>query len=234
MRALWLIGLIALLLLVPPYLLAPLQVWRRSRTPRVRARLLSPHDAPDEVRASVQALAPRARALGFDLRSAVEVNDGQAVVLHCASAVPEHLLEYRTPTHHWQVFISRFTTGDEVVSTNAPAPPVFSLVPTQHVCALPPDADLETLLRAHRAHVNLSVRAGAAPAATPAGIAFVEEFENRTMETQRRLGLYRYDGEGYRPTLRGAFLVTLRMLPPLRWLRARENARVVERLLSES
>ena len=54
------------------------------------------------------------------------------------------------------------------------------------------------------------------------------------METQRRLGLYRYDGEGYRPTLRGAFLVTLRMLPPLRWLRARENARVVERLLSVS
>lgn len=229
-RILLLLGLLALLYCLAMYVVAPLRVWRSSATRVTRSRPITPDTASPEVRAAVQELAAAVQPLGYDLREVSDLNDGMAVALHAYNrATHAHLVDYQMARYRWQVFRTEFSDGREVVTANAPLPSVFSRPNTLHACALPPATDLPTLHRAHLAHVKL--KAGAATPIPGQTTGYVEHHERRGMEGQVGFGLYRRQGEEYRPTLRGAFLTTWRMLPPLKQLRAAENAKVVKAVL---
>lgn len=225
-----LLAAIGLFMVVRLYLLAPLAVWKKNPTRITRSRAITPATASEEVKAAVQELAAAVQPLGFDLREVSELNDGMAVALHASDpATHTHLLDYHMAEYRWQVFRTELQDGREVVTANAPLPSVFSRPKGLHACGLPPGTDLLTLHRAHRAHVELKAR-GAAPIPGQS-TGYVEHHERRGMEAQCELGVYRRVGEEYRPTLRGAFLTTWRLLPPLKQLRAARNARVVRAIL---
>lgn len=226
----WLLGLAALLVL-PSYVVAPLRVFQTQRTPLTRTRPLQPGELDEPVEAMVVASLNRVAALGFVAAGVHDANDGAAVVVHATHpGTGDQFLDYLTPAARWQVFLARFPGGTEVVTANPPLPSVFTLSAGQHACRLPAGTDEATLLRAHRAHVRLHARG---QTAVPVGdsTAFLEGTERRTLEAQREFGLYSGDGEVYRPTLRGAFLCTWRLLPPLKTVAATRNDRLVRTLL---
>lgn len=229
----WLLGLAALLVL-PSYLVAPLRVWQTTRSPLTRTRSVQPGELDAPVEAMVVAALNRVAALGFVAAGVHDANDGAAVVIHAAHpGTDDQFVDYLTRAARWQVLLARLADGREVVTTNAPLPSVFSHPPGLHSCRLPAGTDEATLLRAHRAHVRLHAR-GQAAVAVGDSTAFLDGIESRSLETQREFGLYTRDGEVYRPTVRGAFLHTWRLLPPLKTVAATRNDRLVRTLLQGS
>jgi hypothetical protein len=214
------------------YLVAPLMVWMTSSSARPRARRLRPDEASDEVKSAVRSLSQVVKPLGFELGEVADVNEGTAVVIHVYHPrTHDHLLSYSLPSHHWQVFRTQLPGGMEVVTTNSTVASVFSRPRTTFACQLPQWTDLPTLYRAHQAHLTLR-SGGAEPIPTEVSGSYVEHYETRTLEKQCELGVHRRAGEKYRPTLRGAFLMTWRLLPPLKQLRASANQRIARRLLA--
>jgi hypothetical protein len=221
--------------LVMNYLVAPLKVWRKSRSSVSAAVRVRAESASQEMREAVAALAAEVQPLGFELRAVSEMNGGAATVCHVHNAERgDHLLDYRAEIQgrslRWQVFVTHFEGGAEVVTSNAPSPSVFSREPDQHVCRLPSDTGLATLHRAHLEHIRTAVRA-AEPIRSLGRGSFVERYEQGALEKQHALGLYRREGEVYRPTFRGAFLMTWRLLPPLKGRRESQNERVAAAIL---
>ena len=213
------------------YLAAPVQVWRTLRARAIRTKPLAAEQLPQRVRSAVEIVAHTLGSAGFRLASVSEANEGAAVIIHAfCSATGEHFLDYITPAARWQVFLTRYPDGAEVVTSNCPAPSVFSAAADQHVCILPPETDVPRLHHAHQAHVRKAVGAQRAPTPATGAPNFVEDQEHHVLERQRRLGLYVRDGEVYRPTLRGAYLMTWRLLPPLKGMRAARNARALQEL----
>jgi hypothetical protein len=237
-REMKLAALIALLVLVfvvsllSKYLLTPLKIWRTSFSQRSRAVPLSPEAASAEVRAAVAELAQEVEPLGFDLKEVSDINDGKAVALHVYNPTThEHLIDYHFGKYRWQVLRTQFSDGQEVVTANAPSPSIFTLPRGLHSCSLPPETGLTALHRAHQAHVRLAVGQATPVPGSLAGNYVVEQ-EERAMRSQVEHGVYRVAGEGYRPTLRGAFLITWRLLPPLKARRAAANQRMANQILA--
>lgn len=227
----WLLFLAALLVL-PSYLFAPLQVWQSQRSPVTRTRPLRPGELPDASQALVVASLNRVAALGFEAVGVHEANGGAAVVVHAARPeTGDQFLDYLMPVARWQVFLTRFADGQEVVTANTPLPSVFTPPPGLHGCRLPAGTDEGTLLRVHRAHVARRMGAGAVGVPVGDSTTFVEGVELRSLDAQREFGLYQREGDVYRPTLRGAFVHTWRLLPPLKTVAASRNDRLMRELL---
>jgi hypothetical protein len=211
------------------YVYVPLVVWRSPPSRRPRVRALGAEEAPDAVRAAVKGIAGTLGTSGFRLIGVCDVNDGTAVVVHAhqrASGI--HLLDYLTTFGRWQVFLTHFQDGGEVTTSNAPALSVFSRAPDVHTCTFPPGTDLRTLYDAHVAHLRLRGADAMAVRSPVDTCTFVVEVEERALEMQRSLGMMNREGEAFRPTLRGAFVQTWHLLPPLKGRRAAENVRTVE------
>jgi hypothetical protein len=226
---LWFLVIAALVLVGPTYLLAPLRVWRTSRTPLPRARPVSAEEAPVAVRAAVESVAQTLGTSGFRLRGVCSVNDATGFVIHAYH--PDHgihFLDYHVGAFRWQVFLTRFRDGHEVVTSNPPIPSVFSRSPQVHGCSFPPGTDVGTLHEAHLAHLRLRGAGRPLAPSTAESAAFITGVEERTLEGQRTCGIMTREADVFRPTLGGAFIQTWRMLPPLKGLRAAADARTVE------
>lgn len=226
----WLV-ILAAVLVVPPYLLAPLNVWRNSRSRPIRTRPIKPEEAPAEIRSAVEAVARTLGSSGFRLATVAVPMNGGAVIIHAYHPTTgEHFLDYITDAARWQVLLTTYADGSEVVTSNSPAPSIFSVPPNLHVCTLAPATAVQQLREAHQAHCRAGVSGQSAPVAATGAPTFVDDLEQQVLERQCTLGVYVRDGDVYRPTLRGAFLTTWRLLPPLKGLRAAQNARSVKAL----
>jgi hypothetical protein len=154
-------------------------------------------------------------------------------VLHFVDrAAGVHGLDYVTAAGRWQVLLTRFDDGEEVVTTNYARPLVFAPHPRVHVARLPGVRNIARLRALHTAH--LAHAAGGHRQATipndEALVDFVAEHERRTLERQCELGAKRPVDDEYRPTLRGAFRAVWSFLPPLRWTNAMREHRLGRKL----
>jgi hypothetical protein len=228
-RILVLLGVLVLLALwrvTYLYLIAPLLVLRRSARPAPRAVPVTPASATPEFRAAVQRLAGEVRPLGFELREVCALEDGKALGIHAYDAAThDHLIEYVLGERRMHVVRTALDDGRSVLTANPGTPGVFSNPREHHSLGLPADTPLDALHRAHRAHVQLR-RGTASPVEGPRE-GFVERHEREGLEHQVVRGLYRRNGDTYHATLRGAFVTTWRLLPPLRQLRRASNQRTL-------
>jgi hypothetical protein len=154
-------------------------------------------------------------------------------VLHFVDrAASVHGLDYVTSAGRWQVFLTRFDDGAEVVTTNYARPLLFAPHPRVHVARMRGVRDLARLRALHDAHV-----AHAAGGRRYAGIPddetladFVADHERGTVERQCELGYKRHVGDEYGPTWRGAFRDVWSFLPPLRWVNGFRERRIARTL----
>jgi hypothetical protein len=228
--ALGLLALVLLVRLVMLYIAAPLRVYRR-RVPRTQVTPITPQTATPEARAAVQGLASEVKPLGFQLREVCSLN--RAVVgLHVYNPeTHDHLIEYGMPTGRMRVFRTELSDGRLVLTSNPPTTGVFSRAKGHHSLALPPETDLPALYRAHQGHLKL--KAGQAQPVPGPTENYLERHEREGTERQVEFGLMRQVGDEYRKTLRGAFLMTWRLLPPLKQLRVAANERTKKKALAK-
>lgn len=218
------------------YVLAPLSFMATHRQRPVQTRRLDPNEAPPEVDEAIADWRSEFGESRLPLAAVHALEGGGAHVLHLVEpGTGLHALDYLTPQYRWQVFLSRFADGREVVTTNYPLGVTFTPHPQVHAVRLPGMRTLRRLHGLHRAHVARVMGHGARAAVpTHAELAnFVADHELETLERQRELGsMVRVRGV-YRPTLRGAFLSVWRRLPPLRWIHSSRDARLAQSLRAE-
>lgn len=142
-----------------------------------------------------------------------------------------HGLDFVTPRLRWQVFLTRFGEGDEVVTGNAPVA-ASAHHPRVHHVRFGRLADLRQLRALHDAHVRQAMGSRVPEPIPPdeALAGFVAQNEQRALERQRELGRMSRRGDVYQPTWKGAFLGTWRHLPPLIVIHAWRNARLAAAL----
>jgi hypothetical protein len=132
--------------------------------------------------------------------------------------------------------VTRLGDGDHrgLTTNNSTQPTAFAPVPGRTLHRLPGERDLRRLLRVHRA---LVARAGVPPA--PSRLADVgperllAESTAREMAAQVAAGYLVAAGDHYRPTWRGAFTMTWRLLWPIKSLRESQVRRRAAALLRE-
>jgi hypothetical protein len=130
-----------------------------------------------------------------------------------------------------------WTSFDEersLTTNNSPQPSAFDPVPRRPVERFPSLWDLNRLCRAHDALVRRhgTPRPGGALAGRPPADA-MQEAMTRQMTAQVAAGLLFVDGDAYRPTWKGAALMSWRLLWPAKSLRERRVRRRAEALLAE-
>ncbi|HEU4884258.1 MAG TPA: hypothetical protein VFT45_18530 [Longimicrobium sp.] len=235
--------ILILLLLSQFYVLGPLLFMATHRQPVLRTRRIPPMEAPADVAKAItgwRAFFGEAEFSLFAVQQVLQARSGgesdlavSGHVLHLVDrAAAVHGLDYVTPAGRWQVFLTRFDDGQEVVTTNYGRVLTLDPHPAVHVVRMPGVVDLARLRALHAAHVA-RVMGAAAPAAIPGDehlVNFVAEHELRTVERQRELGAMVRSGDVYRPTLRGAFRSVWRPLPPLRWINGSRESRVARSL----
>ncbi len=130
---------------------------------------------------------------------------------------------------------SRFADGREVETGNAEVLNPLPRLPHKRVESFPGLADLGRLLRLHREIVRDEGLASAARARLPADAApvtFIQDDMERGFEAQVPTGyLFRDPAapETFRPTAKGALLMTWKLLPPASWIaKSRRRARADE------
>lgn len=133
-------------------------------------------------------------------------------------------------------FRTEFTDGTSIVTTSSSSAGVFPRDPKVSAVRCPGIRDFALLYRFHRARVE---RDRARRTATLDRVKDARtRMENEWTETYQRLiraGYYTLDpaGQQYVPTLKGAFLMTYRLLRPFKQIQRRKRDRLAERTLRE-
>ena len=133
-------------------------------------------------------------------------------------------------------FRTEFTDGTSIVTSNTSSPGVFPRDKTANTIRCPGIRDFTLLYRFHRERVS---RDRAARTATlddvkDARTRMETEF-TRTYERLIAAGYYSLDParQQYRPTLKGAFLMTYRLLPPFKQIQKLRRDRLAEKNLRD-
>lgn len=133
-------------------------------------------------------------------------------------------------------FLTQFSDGTAIVTSNTSSAGVFPRDPKVSSVRCPGIRDFGLLYRFHRARVE---RARGGRAATLDHMKDARtRMENDWTQTFERLvgaGYYSIDQarELYVPTLKGAFLMTYRLLPPFKQIQKLRRDRLAERTLRE-
>jgi len=132
-------------------------------------------------------------------------------------------------------FIAKFVDGRQLLTNNSATPSVFPPVPTKMLTRLP---QVKEPVRLHRIHELLAGRANAAKEPLPADANLagrLSEAMTRSMEEQLGTGYMYFDTAEsvYRPTWKGAVLMSWKLLPPWRQIRQTRMGLEATRLLGE-
>jgi hypothetical protein len=221
-----------------PYVLGPLLVFfavKSMALPAVEAidRVAVPAEYQPFFQRTQAALAPEGLGLACYLRCSgiVEGTDNYAALLldprtgvvgGAFSLKPQH-----GQTLSYVEFTTAFADDRSLCTTNSPLLGSFSPVKEKRSFSFPKVADAATLHRLHRAAVELH-GAGARPSVpTPTTLpSLVASSIHRDFARQAERGYYDFDpgNRRYRPTLKGATLMTWRQLFPWKWInRAHAN-----------
>lgn len=226
------------------YVLGPLQYLAIHRQSPPQTRRIPPADAPAAVATAISGWRVAFGEGDAALVAVEEIRLGQAGMQDSASPVGHvlhfvdraaavHGLDYVTPMGRWQVFLSRFPGGDEVVTTNYARTLTNAPHPRVHVARMPGVRDLARLRALHGVHVGHAMggRAGDAVLTDDDLSDFPARHEQRTLERQQEVGAMARNARGiYRPTLRGAFLSMWRFMPPLNVITGLREARLAQSL----
>jgi hypothetical protein len=136
----------------------------------------------------------------------------------------------------WTVAIrTRFADGLEIATVSSPSATIFPVNPTQDVINPYWIKDSRLLYAIHRARVEASGRAGQHRVLPPPGGEpdFLRAEHRRELRRVADAGYFWLDEPAgkYRPTLKGAYLMTWRLLWPLKGLRAAARRRKARREL---
>lgn len=245
----WWIGVTVLLL--APYWLGPIAVRLATRHPAQPS--FEPYDpgrhrVPDWAVAFADQTAAALGAAGFTAAArfvestwARHVTSFIAVLLNPQSrdtAMVAAIYTSHAPGARrvgYAELTARLAGGRRLVTNNNGAPSVYPGVPGKVVTQLPQVSDPARL---HRIHELLADRVGAAKEPLPTGedvAGRLGETMTHTMEEQVRTGYMYFDPAErvYRPTWKGAVLMSWKLLPPLRQIRCARLKRRAERLLAE-
>jgi hypothetical protein len=229
-----------------PYIIGPILVYVTQQWP-VKP-VLSPYDPirhplPDDLAAafmdSREALARQGYALRADLahenpKAKIQLRialleDGTRGDLALVAGARSTNPKVKITACHVE-FLTKFADGSTLTVTNTQDPEVYAEVAGRTIERFPQVRDPARLQRVNRALLERSF-AGREPQRLEMGqdpAAFVRDAMDREYRHQIGAGLLRLD-EGrqmYRPTWRGAWLMTWRLLPPLRQvIRARRLRR---------
>jgi hypothetical protein len=134
-------------------------------------------------------------------------------------------------------FGRQFTDGSSIATTNRSSATIFPADPTTDSITCCDCWDLEKLYAVHRARAA-RLQAGRRIAPLPRdgeAAAFMHADYIRDLDRVTRAGYYSFDSNrpGYRPTLKGAYIMTWRLLWPLKQSRPRERDRRADAALRE-
>lgn len=215
------------------YLIAPLAVRgrlyhkKRAVFERLSPELLA-HSVSEEYRRSALCI----ENLGFELlahlRAVGHTPDTTSIVSLFVNrrsgetATVAHVLTQGplvSPSSLFFEFDTDFEDGSVLETNNTGSPPVFHQVPGRQVVKVPHVRRPEDLYRIHR---YLSAIKGGVPKLPPQGSEveyFIDEMD-RSLARQAEYGYFYLDPgtEAYCPTLKGAYLMSWRLLPPLSML----------------
>jgi hypothetical protein len=245
----WWVGVAALLL--APYWLGPLAVRLATRHPAQPA--FEPYDAsrhrvPDWALAFADQMAAALGRVGFTAAErfvestwARHVTSFVTVLMNARSrdgAMVAAIYTSQTPAARrvgYAEFTATLTDGRRLVTNNNATPSVYPAVPGKVVTQIPVVSDPARL---HRVHEALAGRAGCAKEPLPTGADLVGRLSDamtRTMQEQVQTGYMYFDAGArvYRPTWKGAALMSWKLLPPVRQIRRRRLERRARRLLEE-
>ncbi len=243
--------LVLFVLAVLPYTLGPVLVRFTQRTP---ARpVFEPYDAARHglsedvtalLRQTVDALLSEGCRPVADLYR-VEGTSRTRVVLLAGGTGGEGALAGAGDSTHRKArtatcfveFITKFADGRQLSVNNNPLPPVFGRAPARIVAWLPWVRDPARLRRVNRALLERRYRGVEVlpfePGDDPA--AFLSAALVREMTNQVAIGYYRLDerAQAFRPTWKGAFLMSWKLLEPMRSVQRWLVRRRTEILLRE-
>jgi hypothetical protein len=132
-------------------------------------------------------------------------------------------------------FIANLSDGRQLLTNNSATPSVFPPVPTKTLTRLP---QVKDPVRLYRVHELLARRERAAKQPLPTDANFagrLSEAMARSMDEQLRTGYMCFDAADgvYRPTWKGAVLMSWKLLPPWRQIRQARMGLEATRLLGE-
>lgn len=221
-----------LLVITMIYWLGPIVVFFTQKAPASpRHMLISIADPtiPEPVRDRLEDVTMALEAQGFrdaGLLQAEPQGSTQGyvrVLQHSDSGEVAHVLIVATlsspPTIAAQLvgFSTRRANGTTIRTSNSGVPAVYPPDKRHDSARLPEVQDIAQLLRIHRHRASKSpaaVREVQRPIQDP--VAFQTRIELEELAHQQRIGYWRRDSSSdmLRPTMKGALLMTLRLLPP--------------------
>ena len=134
-------------------------------------------------------------------------------------------------------FITRYRDGTSIITSNSKTPGIFRRNPKELSLRVPTTSDVALMYRVHRARVGRLGRSRGQPVLPAAGseIEDHQDRNTRTMVYQVDAGYYRIDQDAgvYRPTWKGAFLMTWKLVQPFKSIRMSRVRRASEMELKE-
>jgi len=240
-----------LYLLIALYFYAPFKV-RSNQTKEVHVNFFPielpnlPHDIHDSFVAASQSLAALGfQSIGTACRHLAKTNQDSFISIwvnqsHNDSA---QVIAIRTPsplgglqivtlvTYH-----TDFSDDTAVVTSNSASASVFPRDPTTDAIRCSHVRDLSLLYSFHRARVARDQRGRRATLEKTKDVVARMLFEHeQTYDRLMQTGYYALDGsrEYYVPTLKGAFFMTWKLLPPFKQIQKYRKDRLADRTLQE-
>lgn len=238
---------IVLLLAAACYLLMPLVIKATQYlTAHPRYESIAPADLPPDVVAFMAPTETALRAEGFYgvtlLRSAGDVPGVTADVMlfmHVSTGDRAQVAFTRggTLTTPIVTMETSFPDGYAVLTTNFADAGTFPRDPRKHRLSIPGMTDVAMLCEVHRRRRAAIAPPGLSPAPPPSPGHEVREQEQEDAQECARVaaaGYYRLDPDGirYRPTFKGAYLMTWKLMWPVSALRRWSKRRAARRELS--
>ncbi len=239
--------------LLAPYWLGPIVVWLTQRVgtqPAFEPFAPARHPVPPDVAAALRQICDALAGEGFrsvaDLFQRGQVKRVSVRVVQLENAATQELaiaaavFSAARPARLVSCFVelpTKFRDGGSVSVSNSPRAGAFTPRPPRTVVRFPDVRDPARLCRIKRAllerHYGTRERVPFAHQDDPAR--FLSEAMVRELEEQVAAGTWRRDdvGQVFRPTFTGAWVMTWRLLPPFRSIRAARQRRGAAALLQE-
>jgi hypothetical protein len=232
-----------------PLLLGPILVKvTHSTSARPDIFSIDERELPPPVAYYFRSIGTSLEALGFDLVSYLRTDRGAKNVtsfmmylcnrdtMDIATVVTAFSTGPKPLTVSYIEFCRKFDDGSELDTKNSSQPGIFATDPARLVFRFPGTDSPQNLWELHRKLVEKE-RKYSQPYLPPEGteIESLRANSANAIETQARMGYFNRDGSShnYRPTWKGACLMTWKLCWPIKQLRAALNRARNDRLLRE-
>lgn len=232
----WLLVLILGAVAVP-YVLGPVMIFLNvTQQAEPEFELLDLEDPPVRIPKSYFKDAFAATELGFEVAAHLRQKDQVPGVLTCLSllshyeertvAIVVYMLTKNAPPNRYIEFATDFEDGVEIATNNTPTPGAFAKVPEKIVQSAPHVKGVSDLFRVHLAVIQ---KKATERKPLPEGREVEEMCSGMVKDLTRQVeqGYFRLDRKAgkFRPTVKGAVLMTWKLAWPVGMIRTKLKAR---------